>query len=149
MIAKVKKINDTFHRYHCNHRNIVDSRFREKGIYFGQPPILKYLSENENATQKEIADYLHVSAPSVATSLKRMEEAGLVVRLENKEDARKNTLKITPRGREIVKYAENMFLCIDNATYKGFTEEELDMLVSFLERMNNNLTEFMKEEDHA
>ena len=149
MIAKVKKINNTFHRYHSNHRNIVDSRFREKGIYFGQPPILKYLSENENATQKEIADYLHISAPSVATSLKRMEEAGLVVRLENKKDARKNTLKLTKKGKELFEYAENLFLSIDNVTYKGFTEEELDMLVSFLERMNNNLTEFTKEEDYV
>ena len=149
MIAKVKKINNTFHRYHSNHRNIVDSRFREKGIYFGQPPILKYLSENENATQKEIADYLHISAPSVATSLKRMEEAGLVVRLENKKDARKNTLKLTKKGRELFEYAENLFLSIDNVTYKGFTEEELDMLVSFLERMNNNLTEFTKEENYV
>ncbi len=148
MIAKVKKINDTFHRYHSNHRNIVDARFREKGIYFGQPPILKYLSENENATQKEIADFLHISAPSVATSLKRMEEAGLVVRLENKKDARKNTLKLTKKGRELFEYAENLFGYMDDVTYKGFTEEELDVLVSFLERMNNNLTEFIKEEDH-
>jgi len=149
MIAKVRRISETFHRYHCNHRNIVDSRFREKGIYFGQPPILKYLSENENSTQKEIADYLHISAPSVATSLKRMEEAGLVVRLENKKDARKNTLKLTRKGRELVEYADNMFLYIDDVTYKGFSEEELDMLVSFLERMNNNLKEFIEEEDHA
>lgn len=149
MIAKVRRISEIFHRYHCNHRNVVDSRFREKGIYFGQPPILKYLSENENSTQKEIADYLHISAPSVATSLKRMEEAGLVVRLENKKDARKNTLKLTKKGRELVEYADNMFLYIDDVTYKGFSEEELDMLVSFLERMNNNLKEFIEEEDHA
>ena len=78
-----------------------------------------------------------------------MEEAGLVVRLENKKDARKNTLKLTKKGRELFAYAENLFLSIDNVTYKGFTEEELDMLVSFLERMNNNLTEFTKEEDYV
>ena len=146
MIERVKKITDAFHRYHCSHRNIVDARFREKGIYFGQPPILKYLSEHNNATQKEIAEFLHISPPSVATSLKRMEESGLVVRLENKKDARRNTVKLTKKGKELFQFAENTFMRIDDIAYKGFTEEEMDLMVTFLERMNNNLTEFVKED---
>ncbi len=149
MIEKVKKINDAFHRYHGSHRNIIDSRFREKGIYFGQPPILKYLSENKNATQKEIADFLHISAPSVATSLKRMEESGLVVRVEDKKDARRNSVKLTKKGQELFQYAENTFMYIDDVTYRGFTEEEMDVFVSFLERMNNNLENFVKEEENV
>lgn len=149
MKEKVNKINNAFHRYHSQHRNIVEGKFREKGLYFGQPPILKYLSENENATQKEIADYLHISAPSVATSLKRMEEAGLVVRLENKEDARKNTLKLTKKGKELFEYAENMFLHIDDVTYNGFSEEEIDLFCSFLERMNRNIEEYAKGENNV
>ena len=92
---------------------------------------------------------MHISAPSVATSLKRMEEAGLVVRLENKEDARRNTLKLTQKGKELSEYADNLFLCVDDATYKGFTDEEIDTLISFLERMNENLMVYAKEEDNA
>ena len=149
MIEKIKNINDAFHSYHCNHRNIIDARFREKGLYFGQPPILKYLSENKNATQKEIADFLHVSAPSVATSLKRMEEAGLVVRVENKKDARRNSIKLTQKGKELVKYADNLFLRMDDVAYKGFTEDELETLILFLQRMNDNLTAFAKEDDNV
>ena len=149
MIEYVKRINDAFHGYHSSHRNIIESRFREKGLYFGQPPILNYLSENKNATQKEIADYLHVSPPSVATSLKRMEESGLVVRVENKKDARRNTIKLTKKGKELVEYADNMFMYVDDVTYRGFTEEELEILISFLERMNDNLKAFSKEDDHV
>ncbi len=149
MIEKVKKINSAFHAYHCNHRNIVDTRFREKGIYFGQPPILKYLSDHENATQKEIAEFLHISPPSVATSLKRMEESGLVVRLENKKDARRNTVKLTKKGKELHMFAEQTFMRIDDIAYKGFTEEEMDLMVTFLERMNKNITNFIKEEEHV
>lgn len=149
MLEKVKKINNAFHAYHCNHRNIVDARFREKGIYFGQPPILKYLSEHENVTQKEIAEFLHISPPSVATSLKRMEESGLVVRLENKKDARRNTVKLTKKGKELHSFAENTFMRIDDIAYKGFTEEEMDLMVNFIERMNTNLTNFVKEDENV
>lgn len=149
MIEKVKKINDAFHHYHCSHRNIVDARFREKGIYVGQPPILKYLSEHNDATQKEIAEFLHISPPSVATSLKRMEESGLVVRLENKKDARRNTVKLTKKGKELQCFAENTFMRIDDIAYKGFTAEEMDLMVTFLERMNKNLTDFVKEDENV
>jgi hypothetical protein len=48
-----------------------------------------------------------------------------------------------------VEYADNMFLRIDDIAYKGFTEEEMDTLVSFLQRMNDNLTAFAKEDNNA
>lgn len=149
MKEKVERVTNTFRSFQYNHRSVIESKFRENGLYFGQPPILKYLSEHENATQKEIADFLHISAPSVATSLKRMEEAGLVVRLENKNDARKNTLKLTKKGKELTKFADDYFLRIDNVTFSGFKEDEIEMLVSFLERMNKNLTDFAKGEKHV
>lgn len=149
MEEKVKVVRDAFYRYHGSQRSIIDSKFREKGIYFGQPPILKYLSEHKNATQKEIADALHVSAPSIATSLKRMEDAGLVVRLESKTDARRNNLKLTKKGKDLTEYADNLFLNIDNATFSDFSEEDIDMLVSLFERMNNNLKNFAKEDSNV
>ena len=142
MKNNVEKVRTSFRTYHCNHRNIIDKNFRENGIYFGQPPILKYLSENDNATQKEIADFLHISPPSVATSLKRMEDSGLVVRVADKKDARCNNLRLTEKGKKLSKYADNLFLNIDEVTFSDFTEEEIEILVKFLERMNKNLLEF-------
>ncbi len=142
MKEKVNELRDAFFEYNGNHRSFIDGKFREKGLYYGQPPILKYLNEHKNATQKEIADYLHISAPSVATSLKRMEESGLVTRLESKKDARKNVLKLTKKGKELIEYADNLFLRVDDVTFNDFTSEELDMLISLLKRMNKNLVEF-------
>ena len=142
MKNNVSKVRIIFREYHYNHRNIIDKNFRENGIYFGQPPILKYLSENDNATQKEIADFLHISPPSVATSLKRMEESGLVVRVADKKDARCNNLKLTEKGEKLSKYADRLFLNMDEATFSDFTDEEIEILIKFLERMNRNLEEF-------
>ncbi len=142
MKNNISKVRASFRTYHSNHRNIIDKNFRENGIYFGQPPILKYLSENDNATQKEIADFLHISPPSVATSLKRMEDSGLVVRVADKKDARCNNLRLTEKGKKLSEYADNLFLNIDEATFSDFTEEEIEILVKFLERMNKNLLEF-------
>ena len=142
MKNNVAKVRAIFREYHYNHRNIIDKNFRENGIYFGQPPILKYLSENDNATQKEIADFLHISPPSVATSLKRMADSGLVVRIADKKDARRNNLRLTEKGKKLSEYADNMFLKMDEATFSDFTDEEIETLIKFLERMKKNLAEF-------
>ena len=48
-----------------------------------------------------------------------------------------------------MKYTDDTFMCVNGVTFRGFTEEEMDTLVSFLERMNNNLTDFVKEDDNV
>jgi DNA-binding MarR family transcriptional regulator len=146
---KVKKLNAEFKKYHFLHHEIIDAKFREHGLGFGQPPILKCLGDHENLTQKEIAEHLNVSQPAVAKALKKMDETGLIVRFENKKDTRCHKVKLTKKGKELVEYADNLFLRIDDVAYKGFTEEEMDTLVSFLERMNNNLTAFAKEDENV
>ncbi len=147
MKTKVEKLDTEFKKYHALHREIIDAKFREYGLGFGQPPILKYLCDHENATQKEIADHLNVSQPAVAKALKKMEESGFIVRLENKKDTRCHKLKLTKKGKEIMSFADNYFLNIDNITYMGFTEDEIELLSSFVKRMNNNLMSFSKKED--
>lgn len=145
----VDEINDLFRDYHNNHRNMVDKKFRENGLYFGQPPILKYLSMNDNATQKEIADHLHISPPSVAVSVKRMEETGLIMRVVDSSDARRKNLKLTEKGEKLLELADNYFVRADRAVYNGFSDSELDILGDFLNRMNKNILEFAKEEQNA
>ncbi len=149
MKAKIEKVTNAFRHYNCSHRNLIDAKFRAQGLYFGQPPILKYLSLHQDSTQKEIAEALQVSPPSIATSLKRMEESGLLTRLENPNDARRNSIRLTPKGERLAEFADNMFTQVDSVTYKGFTESEIDTLISFFERMNENLENYIKEDDNV
>lgn len=139
MNEKIKKVSETFHTYSFNYRYIIDKRFRENGLYYGQPPILKYLSENKNATQKEIADFLHISPPSVATSVKRMEEAGLIMKVADKKDARCNNLKLTKKGKALSEFADSCFDDADEAAFAGFTDADFETLYTLLSRMNDNL----------
>ncbi len=145
----VDEINELFRTYHNNHRNMMDKKFRETGLYFGQPPILKYLSMHDNATQQEIADFLGVTKSTVAVSVKRMEETGLIMRVVDKDDARRNNLQLTQKGKELQAYADNYFRKADLATFDGFNEQELIILGRFLKRMNENIVNFAKEEKDA
>lgn len=145
----IDDINELFRTYHNSHRNMVTKKFRENGLYFGQPPILKYLSEHDNATQQEIADFLGVSKASIAVSVKRMEETGLIMRVIDKTDARRNNLQLTEKGKEVKAYADDYFKKADTATFEGFNEQELLVLGRFLKRMNENIENFAKEDKDA
>lgn len=135
----IDEIRENFHSFNAARRSIIDNAFRDNGIYFGQPPILEYLSRNPDATQKEIADFLSISASSMAVSVKRMEKAGLLMRVSDKNDLRRNNLKLTQKGTELLDFAHETFDRIDEVTFRGFTPEELVMLKSFLSRMKENL----------
>lgn len=139
--AKISRneLCDRLHFLNISERHIVDRLLEEKGIYFGQPPILCYLSKNPNATQKDIADSLGISPASVAVSVKRMEKTGIISRETDKDDARRNNLSLTEKGRELEKYARQTFSGVDSAKISGFTEEEIHLMLSLIQKMNDNL----------
>ncbi len=109
------------------------------GIYHGQFPIIVSVRNNDGCTQKELADMLMVSPASVAVSTKRLEKAGLIARRTDENNARCNRLSITEQGVEICDRCCETFEKIDSRAFEGFTEEETDEFVSYLNRIIVNL----------
>lgn len=140
MKDRKKELSDQLHFLNISERYIVDRLLEEKGIYFGQPPILRFLSENPNATQKDIADSLGISPASVAVSVKRMEKSGIISRETDKDDARRNNLLLTEKGVELEKFARQTFDAVDNAKLSALSEEEVLLMLSVIKKMTNNLS---------
>lgn len=131
VIIKITQLN-AIHRYYI-HKSVPP------GVYFGQPPILEYLSKNESCTQKELADHLSVSPPSVAMSIKRMQKAGLVDKSADSSDLRYNRISLTEKGREMSVCCQKEFHKIDSRMFEGFSEPEIEQLCGYITRMTNNL----------
>ncbi len=121
------------HRYH------ITKSAQKAGLYYGQPMILEYIKEHNHCTQKELADSLHISPASVATSIKRLEKSGFVNRSTDKEDIRKNRLSLTDNGLNILKEFRSFCDETDKEMFKGFSEEECELLCDYLQRLYNNL----------
>ena len=135
---KGKELSKNLHIYSCLYRQIADKRFEESGIYFGQPPILKYLSLHPNASQNEIADFLDVSAASIATSVKRMEKSGLIQRTTDKNDARRNLLKLTEKGMQAQKTAEEIIQMTDREIFETMSDEQIAVATDLIKLVNEN-----------
>ena len=120
-------------------RRMIHGKNCEKEIVPGQYPLLNYLSSHPDATQQELATMLFVSPASVAQSTKRLQNAGLLEKTSDPANLRRNRLRVTPAGQEAVESFRAVVDGVDRQTFRGFTDEDMDTLVSFLNRMIKNL----------
>ncbi len=109
------------------------------GVFLGQLPVLRYVTEHPNCTQKDVADFLQVSPPSVAVMVKRMVRDGMLKKEADPKDMRQNRLTVTAEGLAMGEQCKTMFGQMDKQVYAGFSVEELEQLSSYLNRLIQNL----------
>lgn len=129
------KIRDVHHL----HMNYLQNILSNYGLHIGQPRILHTIRKLDGATQKEIADHLNISPASLATSIKRMEIYGMLNKITNRSDLRRNSVQLSAKGTRVLEDSFNELAEVDSNMVKGFSKEELVQLSQFLDRLNNNL----------
>jgi DNA-binding MarR family transcriptional regulator len=60
--------------------------------------ILRYIDSKETPTMRNVAEYLHIKAPSVTSIVIRLEREGLVARIKEKNDRRVVRISLTKKG---------------------------------------------------
>ncbi len=121
------------------HRALIDCRVGSLGIHRTQHRILMHLARHEKLpSQKELAKHLDVTPAAVTGALKKIEKDGYVERTLG-HDNRYNELRITEKGRELVKKTRSLFCEVDSSMFDGFTDEELDTYISCLEKLQANI----------
>ncbi len=103
--------------------------------------ILKIISCREGISQKELAEKLDRDKTSIARSINVLEKDHKVVRVNNKDDKRVNSLYLTKDGKDLLDELQPVFENIKNEMQEGFTNEEINTVVSFLKKMTNRITE--------
>ena len=140
MNMNYRKIISKFGKANLLHRINLQKISIKNGLYLGQLPILEYITENDGCTQKEIAEFMCVSPPSIATSVKRMELSGLIDKKQDKSDQRYNRLTITEKGRNVARKCRMLFDEVDSQLFNGMSKEECDFFEKCLEKMISNLS---------
>jgi len=102
-------------------------------------PLMAYILEHPGCTQGEVAGYLYISAASVATSCKRLEQEGLLERRVDPVNRRKNQLYVTGEGEALTKEKRAMFERVNDRAFAGIDEEDKAVFARVLDRMLDNL----------
>lgn len=132
-------INSWLIRVIHGYSSVNFKRFKKMGIHPGQFPVLKMVSEQEGINLRELADALHIKPPTVTVTVQRLEKAGLVYKKADDGDQRVSRIYLTEDGRAIQMQIIRLINENERLLTAGFSEEELEQLRSFFQRMTVNL----------
>ena len=128
------------------HRSAINSELAARGLNeIGHPMLLCILQSSDRDpearcfAQRDLAELLHISPAAVANSLKSLEKGGYSTRTPGQEDARRNQIQLTDKGRAAIQGCTESFAAVSHRMLAGFTPEERRQLLSFRMRMLNNL----------
>ncbi len=109
----------------------------------GQPIILMILEKAAQAgytvSQNDLAQALHVSDPTITTSMKSLVRQGYVTRAEDPADRRRMQPTLTPQGEEAAKKCRRCFNKVNAEMLEGFSKEEEEQLLAMVRRIVANL----------
>ncbi len=118
--------------------NAINLR-KVEGAHLAQYPILDYIKEYPGCMQKDISDRFAFSKAAVSKTIKKLLDGNLIKREKNSQDFRQYDLFITEKGIKHIKQMKEAFNCCNVMMFKDFSEEEIEVFNSFLDRILENL----------
>lgn len=105
------------------------------GLTSGQPKVLEFLLQHQEADQKTIAAHCEIEPATMGSILLRMEHAGLISRRQREGDRRSLLVSLTEQGKEAACRMADIFRAAEDRATAAFTAAELDALLKGLDRL--------------
>jgi DNA-binding MarR family transcriptional regulator len=125
---------------HKAHRARAEAAFNKLGIHTGQEMLLLQLWIEEGLTQSQLATCMNVEPPTATKMAQRMEQAGLIERRPDPEDARISRVYLTSRGRELEQPVLEVWKQLEMRTVAGLLPTEQVLLRRLLMQVDENLS---------
>lgn len=124
----------------CRLRGKTADQFMDKSnLYRGQGMLLMFISEHAGWTHSEIAEKLNISPAATTKVIKRLEKEGYLERRSDEHDERISRVFLQEEGQAIIEEIRKSFKRLDQKTFKGFSNEELENFQDYLDRILQNL----------
>ena len=124
------------------HTAYVERRLLHLGMHNGQGAIISALGEHGPSSQKELADYRHVSAATISVMLSRMEKNGMIARSAS-EDGKRNLICLTEKGDRLYKALENVMVGEPERMFSGLTQDDMAAAERIFQTISSNLETMM------
>lgn len=122
------------------HTAYVERRLLPLGLHTGQGAIIAALGECGPCSQKDLAEYRHVSAATISVMLRRMEKSGFVTRSVS-EDGKCNLISLTEEGWNMYHVLLRDREGESERVFAGLSQEELAMAERIFQTVSGNLME--------
>ena len=137
LITKIKQLGDRIFEKVLSGRNI-------DAFNGAQGRILYVLWQEDGVPIKTVSDQCGLAITSLTTMLERMEKLGLITRIQDPSDKRKTLLFLTDKARSLKNDYDEVSNQMGDIYYRGFSVKEIRQFEGYLDRVRNNLEEWME-----
>lgn len=119
-------------------RNIFDRLVSDLGVTRSQWQMIVVVARKPGVTQRTIAEALEISEASAGRLIDRLCAEGLLERRARDDDRRARAVYMTEKAEPLLAKLAEIAITNEERLFKGFSEEELDNLQDYLDRMHHN-----------
>ena len=132
LVSKIKQLSD----------RIFERILTRQGIEAfngAQGRILYVLWQEDGVPIKTISEKCGLAITSLTTMLERMENQGLIQRVQSENDKRKTLLYLTEKAKNLKKDSEIVSGQMNDIFYRDFSAAEIEQFEAYLDRVRRNL----------
>ena len=111
------------------HRAYAAALLREMDLHPGQELLLMQLFDRDGQTQSELLESVGLDHSTVSKSLRRMQDAGLLVREPAAHDRRVMVVHLTDKGRAMREPIAALWQTLEEASARNLSEQQTESFV--------------------
>ena len=126
----------------CKLKQFIAAKLRQMDVPLTpeQFILIDLLWNQGSMSQQQLADQMQKDKNSVTKLVDALERKGFVVREQNRQDRRSNTLVLTEKAEGLKSGAKQKGISILDEMLIGISEEELRSFLVTLGKLNRNMT---------
>jgi len=138
-LSRRLKIGVLVHELSRLRRRAIDQLLQPLGITGSQWWVLTYISLRPGLSQARLADELNLGKVALGGLIDRMMKLNLIDRRPDDRDKRVNLIFLSETGMSLARDIRHISSGVQDEALAGVSQEELDVAISVLSRMKDNL----------
>jgi DNA-binding MarR family transcriptional regulator len=118
----------------------LNAAWKSLDLSQAQASVLYLLFYHEQASMKEVAEFLGISKSAVTQLLEPLVDKGFVKRQNDQNDRRIVRLNLTPKGSEVLKRLGKYKFAGLRSALENLSDQELEVLRKLHQKMADNLS---------
>ena len=115
------------------------SKYEEFDLNRSQASILFTLHQRSSMSQKDLAESLNMTPPSITSAIRKMEKDGYISRKQDESDQRVMRLALSEKGESCIQNVKKVAEEMRELIFRGMSPEEIMLFRRLLIQINDNL----------
>ncbi|MDC0932810.1 MarR family winged helix-turn-helix transcriptional regulator [Arcobacteraceae bacterium] len=103
--------------------------------------ILYNLYKYKKLNMRDLASKIKRDKSTVTVLVKKLENIGYIKKIKSDSDARMQILSLTSKSDDFYPIFQKVSFVLNSVAFKGFKEDEIEVLIDMLSRVINNIKE--------